>query len=359
MNAFKVLAAGSFCLLYAGVSVGQEVPPAERVDRVITLEGILRDHDCHLNVSGISLSDDGKLLVVATDEGGTIQVLREGNDGVYRADRERNFALDRHLPEDAELDLEGTAWGKDSVFAAGSHSLKRKRVKHDEPDPSDNKSAKKNRQRLRTVEVEPARERIYRWQLDRHGRVIEETIEMVSLRNVFANDDLLRPFRALPSKENGIDIEGIAADGDEKLYLGLRGPVLRGNYVPIVVVEFKGGFTEDDIEESDVLFVNLGGRGIRDLLRLDDDEFLILAGPVGDGDGSFRLYGWNGKDCVPGTDKPDALLNARPLCEIPVPTSRAKAEGLALLDRSGGRYEFMIAYDGIPDGGVQVFRCRR
>ena len=46
------------------------------------------------------------------------------------------------------------------------------------------------------------------------------------LAKALKRDAHLGPFRKIPSKENGFDVEGIAARGS-RLLLGLRGPVLR------------------------------------------------------------------------------------------------------------------------------------
>ena len=48
-----------------------------------------------------------------------------------------------------------------------------------------------------------------------------------ALTAALAANALIRPFLAIPSKDNGLDIEGITAR-DNRVLLGLRGPVLRG-----------------------------------------------------------------------------------------------------------------------------------
>lgn len=46
---------------------------------------------------------------------------------------------------------------------------------------------------------------------------------------------------AIPSKDNGLDIEGLAVDG-RRLLLGLRGPLLRGWSAPLeIAAEASGG----------------------------------------------------------------------------------------------------------------------
>ena len=57
------------------------------------------------------------------------------------------------------------------------------------------------------------------------------------IRRRLRKDPVLGPFVGLPSKENGLDIEGLAVRGDTVL-LGLRGPVIRG-YALVVRLEMK------------------------------------------------------------------------------------------------------------------------
>ena len=47
------------------------------------------------------------------------------------------------------------------------------------------------------------------------------------LTRALADDPHFGPYLAIPGKDNGFDIEGLAVDG-RQLLLGLRGPVLRG-----------------------------------------------------------------------------------------------------------------------------------
>ena len=97
------------------------------------------------------------------------------------------------------------------------------------------------------------------------------------------------------SKENGVHIEGIAVKGGV-LYLGFRDPVFRDTYVPVMTRKF-----DDPADTHDLLFVRLGGRGLRSLACVSDG-FLNIAGPVGDGPGSYQLYHW---DTAPANDETD------------------------------------------------------
>ena len=84
------------------------------------------------------------------------------------------------------------------------------------------------------------------------------------------------------------------------------------------------------------------------------DEFLIVAGPIGDEPTSYQLYRWNGKNTVPGTDKPDAGNNIKAVCVIPPPSDSkdAKAEGITFISKEGNTYRFIIVYDGAENGGA-------
>jgi hypothetical protein len=161
---------------------------------------------------------------------------------------------------------------------------------------------------------------------------------------------MLKTFAQIPSKENGVDIEGIAVR-DDRLYAAFRGPVLRDGYVPVLVFAFA---EPDDAKKR---YVNLGGRGIRDIVRVNDG-FLLIGGPVADEPVSFELYFWDGSDGVPGNDVPD-LKSPESLGRIPLPDKDAKAEGITLLQEDDSHYEVMIVYDGVHSGAATRFKLSK
>ena len=114
----------------------------------------------------------------------------------------------------------------------------------------------------------------------------------------------------------------------------------RDGWVPVLVT------TWDDPETIDVRYVQLDGRGIRDIAAVNTG-FLILAGPVGDGDTSYRVYYWNGADELTGGPdaKPQRMAEFSDL-------GNGKPEGLAVLTAQGKTYELLIVFDGLPSGAA-------
>ena len=81
-----------------------------------------------------------------------------------------------------------------------------------------------------------------------------EFLQTTSLRDLIATHPVLEPFSDVANKENGVDIEGLAAF-DDNLFVGFRGPVLRQNYVP--VLRLSQNLTRDSVEDGKLVYVNL------------------------------------------------------------------------------------------------------
>lgn len=311
-----------FCVVYLWIALhalasSAEPPRLEPVERLQLPEN-LTDAD---NLSGIALLKNDS-LAVCTDEVANLQVLS------YSGGKLAVVAAPQLGAEGTEIDLEGLAVSGDVLYAVGSHSLARKAA---DPD----KSYQKNRERIREINEDANRDQLFRVKLAADGSLRAK--DSINLQAIFRQHSLLRPFSKLPSKENGIDIEGIAAHGDS-LYVGFRGPVLRGNYVPVLRLRF------DEPNNNELLFVPLDGNGIRDMTAVDDG-FLILAGPVGDARGTYAVYHWNGSDCLVGQDGPGGK------CELLAtigPLEAGKPEGLAARKSATG-HELFLVFDGLSD----------
>jgi hypothetical protein len=100
--------------------------------------------------------------------------------------------------------------------------------------------------------------------------------------------------------EGGLNIEGMASGPGNILLLGFRSPVRSGRALvlpllngPEITAEPTGTAPAPRARFGNPVGLDLGGLGIRSMERLPGtDDYLIVAGPVGDG-GSFRLYRWH------------------------------------------------------------------
>jgi hypothetical protein len=149
------------------------------------------------------------------------------------------------LPDGAEdeIDIEGMDYGEGRIWFVGSHTATRR-----EPDAED--PARKQLKALRDVRRRPNRFVIGCLELSETADTAAEQGRQAprvsalpvgkrgnKLAEALRDDEHLAPFLRcqeagrgwpqLAAKENGFDIEGLAARG-KRLFLGLRGPVLRG-----------------------------------------------------------------------------------------------------------------------------------
>ncbi|WP_432564896.1 DUF3616 domain-containing protein [Kineococcus sp. SYSU DK003] len=273
----------------------------------------------HVNLSAVRT--DGSHLWVAGDETATVERLT----AVLVDGRVQSFAhqitvplaelVDLPGPDGEEADIEGLARSGPWLWAIGSHSLKRKRIR-------DSDSDVKARKRLGRIVREANRYVLVRLPVDPVTGLPAREVEVDGQRLTAAvlgardddltshlrSDDLLAPFLQIPSKDNGLDVEGVAvhhgADG-LRLYVGLRGPVLRGWAVllelrprthprrpgRLVLEEFEDGATYR------LHLLDLRGLGIRDLCP-DGDDLLVLSGPSMGLSGPTRVHRWVGGGVV-------------------------------------------------------------
>jgi hypothetical protein len=279
------------------------------------------------DVSGVALA--GEYLVIGSDEAPVVHVLK--TDGAAYT-----VVADVPLGEpDADTDIEGVAAEGNTVYVTGSHN----KVRFIGARGGGGVSPVEDKPR-------PSRDQVFRFTLGPDGT--PGPVEVMSLRAVLDAHPILKQFVPVASKENGIDIEGLAAKNG-RLYFGFRGPVLRDNWVPILSCTF--GKEPGDVK---VAYARFGGRGVRDLVAVKDG-FLVLAGPVGDGDQSSQIYFWDGSDGLAGAKEPP---RPRPLAELPE-FGRGKPEGLAVLKEEGKSYELLLVCDGLPKGGATRWRLTR
>lgn len=330
------------------------------------------------DLSAVLLTPE-KHLWLGSDETSTIErlCLVDGNNFAnHQRYRVAEF-INLPAPEKNEIDIEGLAYTDYYLWLVGSHSYKRKK-------PKSGKSDEKNIERLATITTEPNRYILGRIPLV-DGELFRSCphpensdillsaakLELTPTGNLLmaalADDPHLGFFvkAAIPGKDNGFDVEGIAVC-QKRVFIGLRGPVLRG-WAVMLEVELEtstpGIMTLGEIGEHGKLykkhFLFLNGLGIRDM-HLDGDDLLILAGPTMDLDGPVQLYRLqNAVNCCENT-----LHYPEFLQDIPYGNKIEHAEGFTLFQDVTGVPSVLVVYDSpaktrlVGDGGVMadVFR---
>jgi len=257
---------------------------------------------------------------------------------------------------DGEMDIEGLSVDDGWLWICGSHSLKRDKPKLGEHSPAEGLA------RMADIDRDANRYFLGRVPLKDEGRGIvlpvaedrERRAQSVKLRaddsqllRWLSKDERLAPFLTIPSKENGFDIEGIAVRGT-RVWLGLRGPVLRG-HAAIVELDFK--VVGDDVLKARRIdgdrrfrlhLLDTRGLGVRDL-HLAGDDLLILLGPTMAVDGPAHVARWGGATQVEGSgvrDPGDVTL----LAELPYRGPRDHPEGLCPWPEHGDG-AFLVIYD--------------
>lgn len=321
----------------------------------------------------------GDTLWVANDESISLErlsLIKDASD--YRYGLHKQFSLDDFLklpvatPKDPadleEVDIEGLDYGGGYLWLVGSHSLKRVNPTLEDG----HKQAKKQLAKISTDGNRYLLARIPLVEVDGSYTLMKEsnklgekrtaaqlhgTAQGNDLTEALKGDKHLEPFLAIPGKDNGFDIEGLAVVG-KRILLGLRGPVLRG-WAVILEVEL-----DEDVKKPSTLrlkpigskqrlyrkhFLKLGGLGIRDLC-VQGSDILILAGPTMDIDGPVTIFRWIGgaaapkEECVVPADELEHVV------DVPYGQSVDHAEGMTLFSTDeGAPRSLLIVYDSASE----------
>ena len=337
--------------------------------------------------SVVSIGND---LWTGADEGTSVARLIPEGTGRYRAAESNDLttilALPVHEPDDegklAEIDIEGMDWepSRGYLWLVGSHSLKRKK-------PKSQDSAEDRIKRLTKVTADGNRFVLGRVpiKIDATGASVLVTMNNDSqfaarfecdrfrseLLDALREDKLFTRFipelgaeaekKNIPGKDNGLDIEGLAVAGENRLFVGVRGPVLRGwaCVIELRVDEERTGpdkpgnlkltkFADSGLAYRRA-FLELDGLGIRDLC-FNGDDLLILAGPSMDIDWPVAIYRWNGARAQTTADamlaSDDAALSRVSVAVLPPGRiGFDRAEALSLWPEENGFQRVLVAFD--------------
>jgi hypothetical protein len=311
----------------------------------------------------------GEYLFLACDEGTSIERLKLTKNGY---EEHTIFALSDYIPleegQTGEVDIEGIDFENHYLWVTGSHGLKRKK-------PDEEETLKKQIRQLSKVELEANRYVLARiplvqdpdtqeyrfYKSCKHpddpdkkltAAVLKGKKETNELTEALQEDEHLKEFLKIPGKDNGFDIEGLALDGS-RIFLGLRGPVLRG-WAVVLEIETKDidkhTFGLEKIgpkgQKYKKHFLDLAGMGIRELTPAGKD-LLILAGPTMDLDGTISVYRW--KNALPHTKTTKKSIgyekHVERLFDILHGTGensgKDKAEGITLITE----HQLLVVYD--------------
>ena len=302
----------------------------------------------------------GDSLWVASDEVTSVERLSSA-DGITFGNH-RSFPLQGliDLPAngtdlDQEIDIEGLDHKDSYLWLVGSHSIKRKKVDNDA-----SATAKKIRKLAKTESegnrfllariplIETANQELARSIADPNdpqqslkagqlpGDIKSNALsEAIKHAENDRGDPHLAAFLSIPGKDNGFDIEGLAVSGD-RIFMGLRGPVLRGWAVLLEVsvtaadpFRLKLKETGPDGRPYKKHFLDLNGLGVRDIC-VDGNDLLVLAGPTMNLDGPVGVFRWRG--ALESSDEQLVFSNGlERVLDVPSGIGRDHAEGMALL----------------------------
>ena len=318
--------------------------------------------DLIADLSAITITPDG-CLWLGSDEFLGVERLLPQESCVFA--NHQHFSLKDifELPDDEdEIDIEGLDYSEGYIWVIGSHSTKRKKPKQ--------KSPEDDLERLTIIKSELnryllARIPVVNQELVKKSKSTNESEEPLFAARLEINDQynpLIEVLRhddhigemistRLPSKENGLDIEGVAVKGN-RIFLGLRGPVIRGLGIILeleVTANPNGILQLNPLGSSGQLYykhlVDLDGLGIRELC-FDGDDLMILSGPTMDVDGFQKLFRFQNilsyqADSITWQDSEDLNL----LFELPLKIQEDKAEGLVMFPCLGQSEAVMVVYD--------------
>jgi len=311
------------------------------------------------DISAAAFSPDGKLWIGSDEMIGVECLSPVGN---HRYGEHQRFLLQDYVElfnTEDEIDIEGMDYSEGYLWLTGSHSTKRKKVK--------GKKDAKDLDRLATVTTDLNRFILARIPIingqpvksyspvegeQRTAACLETTAERNILWQLLKEDSHLKPFisAGIPSKDNGLDIEGLVVRGN-KLFLGLRGPVLRGW---AIILELEVELTEagvlgfKEIGEGAKYkkhFLDLDGLGVRELC-LRDNDLIIMAGSTMDLQGEMQVFCWqdaldNLDNSIHSQDNGDLTA----LFDLPFSVGSDNAEGLALYSYLEDNDSLMVFYD--------------
>ncbi|MSU51500.1 MAG: DUF3616 domain-containing protein [Opitutus sp.] len=252
----------------------QSQPPAARA-------GVATEYTGSADASG-AMALGPNFFVVGDDEDSTLRVYRRRGGGapVMSVDLKGWSQLQAPGGKNKELDLEGAARLGDKIFWIGSHGNTR-----------EGKIAPNRRQLFATTIT--GSDGAFRIALAGrpYRRLVDDLAGAPQLRE-FKLGEAAAEGHA-PKDEGGFNVEGLCATPDGHLLIGLRRPVPQGRALLIPLLNPEGVIRGERARIGSPIRLDLQGRGVRDLL-LVDQEYFIIGGDYRAAGHPSQLYGWAG-----------------------------------------------------------------
>lgn len=260
------------------------------------------------------------LFAAASDESSVLRLYRVGASGppVREVPLTGFLAGRRHEP-----DFEGSARIGDRIYWIGSHSR------------NEQGEARPDRHVLVATAIQGVGDEAT---LTPVGMPFRGLVLALAAEPTLASVDWMAGARRGAEAAGGLNIEGMAEGPDGALWIGFRNPVPEGKalLVPLLNPEEVTGATLAKPRFGRMLRLDLGGAGIRDMVRTPTG-YLLIAGPA-EGGGRHRLFAWSG-----GDDRPLEVAKAVP--------KGFPAEGIRVVSGSGGGLEVELFSD---DGNLKI-----
>ena len=281
---------------------------------------------------------NGKHGVIGVDEGVFVQLceISDKDKSITITDSIRSL-VPLLTDGSTEIDVEGITAIANTCYVTGSHGLAKK-----------------------TGLYQHTRHLCFRFDVDPEtGKQISPP-EQSSLRDIFANDPILKPFYKATLQQRGVNIEGLAARNG-MLYFGLRSPNLKGN-AHVIEIAPDELFSKKTNKTYTLKTVPLRtALGVRDIAAVQDG-FLIIAGNSGsepgeevntkiaadfDSDRPYYLFFWDGDG------------SSQYLGELPRNNKNHKLEALLIIQETDLFINFLTLADSAPAGNPVAWQIRK
>jgi len=234
------------------------------------------------------------LFAVARDEDSVIRVYRRDQSGAPVQSINLTTFLDLD-PKQPESDIEGAARVGDRIYWITSHGRNR------------NGRERASRQRFFATQIVTNAEGVH---LKMAGGAYEHLLSDLIRNPKLKSLNLAAASKLEPKARGALNIEGLSATPEGGLLIGFRNPIPHGKAFLVPMLNPDQVVHGGAAKLGEPIFLDLGGRGIRDMAYWDG-KYVIIAGSY-DGKGVSNLYEWSGDAASPRLVKHTRLKGLNP-----------------------------------------------